>query len=65
MNSRWGKRLRRVAVLALALGAATSYGQARAEPQTVVANAAVVAMRIVTEDGRVLSESPAGIAVEI
>ncbi|MGB2669984.1 MAG: POTRA domain-containing protein [Candidatus Acidiferrum sp.] len=65
MNSRWGKRLRRVAVLALALGAATSYGQARAEPQTVVANAPVVAMRIVTEDGRVLSESPAGIAVEI
>lgn len=52
-------------MLALALGAATSYGQARAEPQTVVANAPVVAMRIVTEDGRVLSESPAGIAVEI
>ncbi len=67
MNLRWGKGLRSIAVFALLLGAAKSYGQAQAEAnaQTQAAEVPVVAVRIVTEDGRVLSESPGGIAVEV
>ncbi|MGC2671874.1 MAG: POTRA domain-containing protein [Candidatus Acidiferrum sp.] len=67
MISRWGKRGNRFAVFALLLGAAGSHARARAEAkdQTAVMEAPVVAVRIVTEDGRVLAESPTGIAVEI
>ncbi|MHB8501209.1 MAG: BamA/OMP85 family outer membrane protein [Candidatus Acidiferrales bacterium] len=67
MISRWGKGLGRFAVFALLLGAAGSCGQAQAgaKNQTAAAGAPVVAVRIVTENGRVLSESPTGIAVEI
>ena len=67
MISRWGKRANRFAVFALLLGAAGSHARARAEAkdQTAVMEAPVVAVRIVTEDGRVLAESPTGIAVEI
>src|SRR5277367_1932376 len=68
MKLRWGKGFwGRIAVFALLLGATKSAGEAQAEAQeqAVPAEAPVVAVRIVTEDGRVLSESPKGIAVEI
>src|SRR5580658_3541222 len=64
MKSSWGRGWGGVLVFALLFGAAKSQAQAQAEPQAG-ASAAVVAVRIVTEDGRVLSESPAGLAVEI
>ncbi len=67
MNLRWGKGLRSIAVFALLLGAAKSYGQsqAAATAQAPTVEAPVVSVRIVAEDGRVLSESPGGIAVEV
>ena len=69
MVSRWGKGLGTIVGFTLLLAAARSYGQAQAQPQAkntpVGAGAPVVAVRIVTEDGHVLSESPTGIAVEI
>ena len=67
MKLRWGKGLWGIAVFALLFGATRSDGQAQAEAkaQTLAAEAPVVAVRIVTEDGRVLSESPLGIAVQI
>ena len=67
MKLRWGRRLRGIAVFALLFVAARSYGQAQADgqAQTTAAGAPVVAVRIVTEDGRVLSESPTGLAIEI
>jgi len=59
--------LRGIAVFALLLVAGPSYAQTQAEakPQPPAAEAPVVAVRIVTEDGRVLSESPKGLLVEI
>jgi outer membrane protein insertion porin family len=67
MKLRWGRRLRGIAVFALLFVAARSYAQAQAEgePQSPAAEAPVVAVRIVTEAGRVLSESPSGLAIEI
>jgi outer membrane protein assembly factor BamA len=67
MKSCCDKGLRRIAILALLVVAARSYGQAQTATsgQTSPAGAPVVAVRIVTEDGRVLSESPSGAAVEI
>ena len=67
MKLRWGKGLWGIAVFALLLGATKSRGQAQAEtkPQTPAAGAPVVTVRIVSEDGHVLSESPSGIAVQI
>jgi outer membrane protein insertion porin family len=67
MKLRWGKGLRGIAVFALLLVAARSYAQAQAEgkPQLPAAEAPVVAVRIVAEDGRLLSESPSGLAIEI
>jgi outer membrane protein insertion porin family len=67
MKSSWGRRWGGVVVFALLFGAAKSQAQAQAEAQAgaSAATAPVVAARIVTEDGRVLSESPAGLAVEI
>jgi outer membrane protein insertion porin family len=54
-------------VFALLFGAAKSQAQAQAEALAGghVADAPVLAVRVVTEDGRMLSESPAGLAVEI
>jgi outer membrane protein insertion porin family len=56
-----------MAVFAVLLQAANGRAQTPAEQkgQTPASAAPVVAVRIVTEDGHVLSESPAGIAVEI
>src|SRR5580692_658058 len=66
MKLRWGKRLWGIAVFALLFGATRSNGQAQAEATAQTpTEAPIVAVRIVTEDGRVLSESPAGIAVQI
>src|SRR5580658_8076508 len=67
MKLRWFRGLRGIAVFALLSVAARSYAQAQAEgkAQPPAAEAPVVAERIVAEDGRVLSESPSGLAVEI
>jgi len=67
MKSRWGRSLRAIVAFALLSGAAKSHVLAQVEGKgpTPAAAAPVVALRIVTEDGRVLSESPSGIAVEI
>jgi outer membrane protein insertion porin family len=62
-----GTGLRGIAVFALLFGAARSHGRAAAEgkSQNEAAEAPVVAVRIVTESGQVLSESPRGVRVEI
>jgi outer membrane protein insertion porin family len=67
MKLRWGKRLRGIAVLALLVAVPRSYGQAQAGGKTEAtsAGAPVVGVRIVTEDGRVLSDSPTGLAIEV
>ncbi len=67
MKLRWVKGLRGIAVCALLFVAARSYAQTQVDEtaQSPAAPAPVVAVRIVTEDGRVLSESPSGLAVEI
>src|SRR5271167_5035686 len=67
MKLRRCRGLRGTVVFALLFVAARSYGQALAEGQTQThqAGAPVVAVRIVTEDGRALSESPSGLAVEV
>src|SRR3989449_5974693 len=64
MKLGWANGLRGIAALALLTGAALT--RAQEPPESVAANAAakVVAVRIVKEDGTVLSEAPAGIAVE-
>ncbi|HEY6390615.1 MAG TPA: POTRA domain-containing protein, partial [Bryobacteraceae bacterium] len=69
MKSRWGNGLRGMAALALLTGAAPMRAQAPA-PQDAVAKGvekeepAIVAVRIVKEDGQVVSEAPMGISVE-
>jgi outer membrane protein insertion porin family len=67
MKSSWGRRWGGIVVFALLFGAAKSQAQAQAEAKAgaSAAEGPVVAVRMVTEDGRVLSESPAGLAVEI
>jgi outer membrane protein insertion porin family len=65
MKSSWARRWGGIVVCALLFGAAKSQAQAEAQAGESAAEAPVVALRIVTEDGRVLSESPAGLAVEI
>jgi outer membrane protein insertion porin family len=67
MKSSWGRRWGGMVVFALLFGAAKSQAQAQAEALAGgnVADAPVLAVRVVTEDGRMLSESPAGLAVEI
>jgi outer membrane protein insertion porin family len=67
MKSSWANGLRGIVALALLTGAAPTRGQT---PQdTSVAGVAkeepkIVAIRIVKEDGQVLSEAPSGITVE-
>ena len=67
MKSSWGRRWGGMVVFALLFGAAKSQAQAQAEALAGgnVADAPVLAVRVVTEDGRMLSESSAGLAVEI
>jgi outer membrane protein insertion porin family len=67
MKSRWGARVLTIAILTLLPAAAYIHGQAQTEASAEAppAQATILAVRIVTEDGRVLAESPKGIAVEI
>jgi outer membrane protein insertion porin family len=67
MKLRCFRGLRGIAVFALLLVATRSDAQAQAEGKTQPprAETPVAAVRVVTEDGRVLSESPPGLAVEI
>src|SRR5467141_4313921 len=60
MKLGWANGLRGIAALALLTGAALTRAQAPPDAAT----GKVVAVRIVKEDGTVLSEAPAGIAVE-
>jgi outer membrane protein insertion porin family len=66
MKLGWANGLRGIAALALLSGAAPT--RAQSPPSAATANTAaepkVVAVRIVKEDGTVLSEAPAGIAIE-
>src|SRR6266478_6637914 len=67
MKLSWASGLRGIVALALLTGAAPRHAQAAQElPATDAAaeKATVVAIRIVKEDGQVLSESPSGITVE-
>jgi outer membrane protein insertion porin family len=68
MKSGWANGLRGIVALALLTGAAPAHGQT--PPDTSLAGVAkeepkIVAIRIVKEDGQILSDSPSGIAVEI
>jgi len=67
MKSSWANGLRGIAALALLMGAAPTPAQAPQDPS--LANVAkedptIVAIRIVKEDGQVLSNSPSGLPVE-
>jgi outer membrane protein insertion porin family len=67
MKSSWANGLRGIIALALLTGVAPTRGQV--PPDTATAEVAkeepkIVAIRIVKEDGQVLSDSPSGIAVE-
>jgi outer membrane protein insertion porin family len=66
MKLGWANGLRGIAALALLTGAATMHGQTPPDATTTntAAEPIVVAVRIVREDGTVLSEAPAGITVE-
>src|SRR5713101_344176 len=64
MKLGWANGLRGITALALLTGAVLTRAQAPPEAGTANAAAIVVAVRIVKEDGTVLSEAPAGIAVE-
>ncbi|HEY6268474.1 MAG TPA: POTRA domain-containing protein [Candidatus Acidoferrum sp.] len=67
MKSSWGNRLRGIVALALLTGAAPARGQVPSDTATAAAareEPKIVAIRIVKEDGQVLSDSPSGIAVE-
>src|SRR5882672_1907461 len=66
MKLGWANGLRGIAALALLTGAATMHGQTPPDARTTntAAEPIVVAVRIVKEDGTVLSEAPAGITVE-
>ena len=71
----WANGLRVVAGIALLTGAASARSQQQfpSEENSVVPTAAgaqssqntVVAIRVVTEDGRVLSDCPSGVSVEM
>jgi outer membrane protein assembly factor BamA len=66
MKLGWANGLRGIAALALLTGAATMHGQKPPDAPTTntAAQPIVVAVRIVKEDGTILSEAPAGITVE-
>src|SRR5216683_5692937 len=67
MKSGWANGLRGIVALALLTGAAPTRGQSP-QDSSVAGNAKeeprIVAIRIVKEDGQVLSNSPSGIAIE-
>ena len=74
MKAHCGNGLRKIVAAALLMGVALGHAQAQQETPEASARASqnaastaepVVAVRIVTEDGRVLSEKPAGPAISI
>src|SRR5689334_14459250 len=79
MKAHFGQGLRIIVAAALLIGGASGYAQAQQEARTRQVNGSpsqvapeapdaaqdVVAVRIVIEDGRVLSESPVGLPVSI
>jgi outer membrane protein assembly factor BamA len=76
MKAHCGQGLRIIVAATLLIGAASGYARAQQETRTGKVNDSasqgaaelaetVVAVRIVTEDGRVLSETPAGLPVSI
>ena len=68
MKVSWANGICRMVVFALLAGATFAHAQAQQDaPLAAPAlnGAPVLAMRVVTEDGRVLSESPTGLSVEI
>jgi outer membrane protein insertion porin family len=71
MRSRWTKKMPGIITLALLTGALPAHSQtqaasgAQAAPSNETSGSpVVVAIRIVSEDGQVLAESPSGISVE-
>jgi outer membrane protein insertion porin family len=66
MKLSWFYGMRGIAALALLTGAALTHAQTQPETSSAMAHGEpiVVAIRIVREDGHVLSEGPSGIAVE-
>src|SRR5271154_3073984 len=72
MKWRWAYGLRAMVAIALLGGGTLTHGQTMpatgdvAGPaRTEIPEGAVVAVRVVTEDGRVLSDCPRGVAVEV
>src|SRR5215467_6140913 len=67
MKLRWVMGFQGIAIVWLLLGALTSHAQITQETQSVAPaeNPAVVAVRIVAEDGKVLAESSNVVTVEI
>lgn len=65
MKFRWGSGFKGIAVCALLLAGAKSYGQTQGESANASALGPVVAVRIVNEPGQVLAEAPSGIPIEI
>jgi outer membrane protein assembly factor BamA len=66
MKLSWANGLRGIVALALLTGAASTHAQTPtdATPVNAPGEPTVVAVRIMREDGKILSESPAGIAAE-
>jgi outer membrane protein insertion porin family len=64
MKVSWANEIRCIAVFTLLFGAPRAHAQAQ-QVTPSLSDAPVLAMRVVTEDGRVLSESPMGLPVEI
>src|SRR6266481_8979089 len=68
MKVSWANEIRRIAVFTLLFGATRAHAQAQQDVPLAAPSlndAPVLTMRVVTEDGRVLSESPTGLSVEI
>jgi outer membrane protein insertion porin family len=76
MKVRWGNGLRSILLLALPFGGVSSHAQllgdassagtaVQASERSPQDDAAVVAVRVVSEDGRVLIESPGGLPIQI
>ena len=69
MSLRWAKRMRGIVALALLTEALSAHSQTPAPPASTSEQAAVgpavLAIRIVRDDGKLLAESPSGISVEL
>jgi outer membrane protein insertion porin family len=72
MKWRWAYGLRAIVAIALLGGGALAHGQTvpvagdvAAPARTAIPEGVIVAVRVVTEDGRVLSDCPRGVPVEI